>query len=107
MGATGATMATRWTYIDPVIAFNPLYSFMPVLMAIFGGIRIIHGQVIGAVVLTLIADLLLTEFPYYYNLLYGVTLVTVILYVPSGLVDLLTRIKQWGKGRSVNRHAST
>ncbi|HXV42179.1 MAG TPA: branched-chain amino acid ABC transporter permease, partial [Anaerolineae bacterium] len=37
MGATGAIMATRWTYIDPYIAFNPLFSFTPVLMAIFGG----------------------------------------------------------------------
>jgi len=34
MGAAGAIMATRWTYIDPKIAFNPLISFMPVLMAI-------------------------------------------------------------------------
>ena len=34
MGAAGTIMATRWTYIDPTIAFNPLFSFMPVLMAI-------------------------------------------------------------------------
>ena len=36
MGVAGAIMATRWTYIDPKIAFNPGLSFMPVLMAIFG-----------------------------------------------------------------------
>lgn len=35
-GAAGQAMAARWTYIDPSIAFNPLYSFTPVLMAIFG-----------------------------------------------------------------------
>src|SRR4030042_2033456 len=28
MGATGAIMATRWTYIDPSIAFNANYSFL-------------------------------------------------------------------------------
>jgi branched-chain amino acid transport system permease protein len=39
MGATGAVMATRWRYIDPAIAFDPLLSFLPVLMAIFGGPR--------------------------------------------------------------------
>ena len=32
MGAVGATMATRWTYIDPYIAFNANFSFLPVLM---------------------------------------------------------------------------
>ena len=31
VGAAGAIMATKWTYIDPYIAFNPLFSFMPVL----------------------------------------------------------------------------
>ncbi|MCJ7654578.1 MAG: branched-chain amino acid ABC transporter permease, partial [Dehalococcoidia bacterium] len=35
IGAAGAIMATRWTYIDPYVAFNPLFSFLPVLMAIF------------------------------------------------------------------------
>jgi branched-chain amino acid transport system permease protein len=30
MGATGAIMATKWKYIDPRIAFDPLLSFMPV-----------------------------------------------------------------------------
>jgi len=30
-------MCMRWTYIDPTTAFSIQYSFMPVLMAIFGG----------------------------------------------------------------------
>ncbi len=94
MGAAGATMATRWTYIDPSIAFNPLFSFMPVLMAIFGGIRHMSGQVVGAAVLTLLADLLLTKFPYYYNLLYGIILVVIILFLPQGVMGLRERFSQ-------------
>jgi branched-chain amino acid transport system permease protein len=93
-GATGSTMATRWTYIDPSIAFNPLFSFMPVLMAIFGGIRSITGQIIGATVLTLLADFLLTEFPYYYMLIYGIILVAVILFLPGGIIGLWESIKK-------------
>jgi len=93
-GATGSTMATRWTYIDPSIAFNPLFSFMPVLMAIFGGIGSITGQIIGAAVLTLLADLLLTEFPYYYMLIYGIILVVVILFLPGGIVGLGDSMKK-------------
>lgn len=95
MGTAGATMATRWTYIDPAIAFSPLFSFMPVLMAIFGGIRHIYGQIIGATVLTLLADLLLTKFPYYYNLLYGIVLIAVILFLPGGLMGLKEIIGKW------------
>jgi len=98
MGAAGATMATRWTYIDPSIAFNPLYSFTPVLMAIFGGMGQIFGQALGATVLTLLADMLLTKFPYYYMLLYGVILIIVILFLPNGLVGLKHEIKLWLRG---------
>jgi branched-chain amino acid transport system permease protein len=99
MGATGAIMATQWTYIDPSIAFNPLFSFVPVLMAIFGGIGKIFGQVLGATLLTLIADLLLTKFPYYYMLLYGIILVIVILFLPQGLTGLRTEGSKWPKGK--------
>lgn len=103
MGAAGATMATRWTYIDPSIAFNPLYSFMPVLMAIFGGMGQIFGQALGATVLTLLADMLLTKFPYYYMLLYGVILIIVILFLPGGLVGLKDEIRLW-LGRKRQRY---
>ena len=99
-GATGSTMATRWTYIDPSIAFNPLFSFMPVLMAIFGGIGSITGQIIGATALTLLADLLLTEFPYYYMLIYGIILVAVILFLPGGVVGFWDSIKKGGQQRN-------
>jgi branched-chain amino acid transport system permease protein len=103
-GATGSTMATRWTYIDPSIAFNPLFSFMPVLMATFGGIGSITGQIIGATVLTLLADLLLTEFPYYYMLIYGIILVAVILFLPGGIMGIWESIK---KKRQKELHENT
>jgi branched-chain amino acid transport system permease protein len=106
MGAAGATMATRWTYIDPSIAFSPLYSFMPVLMAIFGGMGQILGQALGATFLTLLSDMLLTKFPYYYMLLYGIILIIVILFLPNGLVGLKDEIKLWLRGKR-QRHENT
>ena len=91
MGAAGAIMATRWTYIDPTIAFNPLFSFMPVLMAIFGGVGRLYGPVIGAALFALLEEVLITEFPYYYMLLFGIILIAVILFLPQGLVGLITK----------------
>jgi branched-chain amino acid transport system permease protein len=75
MGAAGAIMATRWTYIDPRIAFNPLISFMPVLMAIFGGMGQLYGPVIGAAIFTYLEEFLITRFPYYYMLIFGIIMV--------------------------------
>jgi branched-chain amino acid transport system permease protein len=89
MGTAGATMATRWTYIDPSIAFNPLFSFMPVLMAIFGGIGRLYGPILGATIFALIEEVLITRFPYYYMLSFGIILIVVILFLPYGLVGLI------------------
>ena len=95
MGAAGAIMATRWTYIDPTIAFNTLFSFMPVLMAIFGGVGQLYGPILGATIFALLEEVLITEFPYYYMLIFGVILIAVILFLPRGLVGL---IQKWRKG---------
>jgi len=92
MGAAGAIIATRWTYIDPYIAFNPLFSFLPVLMAIFGGMGQLYGPVIGATVFAYLEEVLLTRFPYYYMLIFGIVLVVVILYLPNGLIGLVQKL---------------
>jgi branched-chain amino acid transport system permease protein len=95
MGAAGAIMATRWTYIDPKIAFNPLFSFMPVLMAIFGGTGQLYGPVFGAAIFAYLEEILITKFPYYYMLLFGSIMIVVILFLPHGMVGL---VQKWRKG---------
>jgi branched-chain amino acid transport system permease protein len=92
MGAAGAVMATRWTYIDPKIAFNPLISFMPVLMAIFGGMGKLYGPIVGAAIFTYLDEFLITRFPYHYMLIFGIIMVVAILYMPDGLVGLAQKL---------------
>jgi branched-chain amino acid transport system permease protein len=104
MGAAGSVMATRWTYIDPRIAFNPLISFMPVLMAIFGGMGELYGPIIGAAIFTYLEEFLITRFPYYYMLIFGIILVVAILYMPDGLVGLAQKL--WNR-ISRTRNADT
>ena len=92
MGTAGAIMATRWTYIDPRIAFNPLISFLPVLMAIFGGMGQLYGPIIGAAFFTYLEEVLITRFPYYYMLIFGIIMIVAILYLPEGLVGLIQKL---------------
>ena len=99
MGATGAIMATKWKYIDPRIAFDPLLSFMPVLMAIFGGTGQLFGPVFGAAVFAYIEEILTTKFPYYYMLLFGSILIVVILFLPHGMVGLVQKWRKEGLRR--------
>ena len=91
IGATGAITVTQWSYVDTTTAFDVFYSFTPTLMALFGGIGQIFGWVLGAVVFTVIAELLLTEFPYYYMLIFGTVIISVLLFFPSGLAGVLLK----------------
>jgi branched-chain amino acid transport system permease protein len=87
-GAAGAAMATRWGYVDPYIAFDYLFSFTAVAMAVFGGLGRFEGPILGAVVFAFLRELLITRFPYVYMLVLGSVLVVTILYLPQGLVQL-------------------
>ncbi len=103
-GAAGSIMAMRWTYIDPYIAFNPLFSFLPVLMAIFGGTGHFFGPVLGAVIFGYLEEVLITKFPYYYMLIFGTILVIAILYLPGGLVGLM---QKWVKGELAGQNGNS
>ncbi len=94
MGAAGAIWATQLTYIDPYIGFDLDYSFLPVLMAIFGGMGQLYGPILGAGAFAYLREVLITKFPYHYMLLFGIALLVVILYLPDGLVGLIQRAQR-------------
>jgi len=94
MGLAGAVMATKWAYIDPRIAFNSILNFTPVLMALFGGVGKIIGPILGAGILTVASEVLLSRFPYYYMLLYGIIFIVIISFLPDGLIGLARRLRK-------------
>ena len=102
MGAAGTIMATRWTYVDPYIAFNMNYSFTPVLMAIFGGLGQFFGPILGAIIFAYLEEILLTKFPYYYMLIFGIVMVISVLYLPNGLAGLF---QKWRSRAAGGEHA--
>jgi branched-chain amino acid transport system permease protein len=95
MGMAGAIMAMKWIYSDPYSAFDPFRSFLPVLMAIFGGMKRSYGPVLGAVILAFLEEKLLTQFPYYYKLSFGIVLILVIIYLPDGMVGVVEKVRTW------------
>jgi branched-chain amino acid transport system permease protein len=108
MGAAGAVMATKWTYVDPYVAFDIRMSFLPVLMAIFGGIGTFYGPILGSVLFSYLEELLLTKFPYYYMLTFGLILVVFILYLPGGVASLIERLRlRLQKGGLTGKYANT
>jgi branched-chain amino acid transport system permease protein len=98
IGSAGAIMATRWTYVDPYIAFNMNYSFTPVLMAIFGGLGQLGGPVLGAIIFAYLEQILITRFPYYYMLLFGIVMIISVTYLPNGLAGLTLKRRSRAMG---------
>jgi len=107
-GAAGAVWATKLTYIDPYVAFSVLFSFLPVLMAILGGMGQIYGPVIGAAIFAYLQETLQTKFPYIYMLIFGIVLILAILYLPNGLVGVIPRlVRRLRKGGAAKQNANT
>ncbi|UCF75920.1 MAG: hypothetical protein JSU71_00895, partial [Betaproteobacteria bacterium] len=50
MGAAGVVLAPSLSYSNASIAFSVTYSFIPIVVAVFGGMGSLPGPVIGALV---------------------------------------------------------
>ena len=101
MGMAGAIVATQRTYIDPYIAFDLNQSFLPVVMAMFGGMGLLVGPVIGAAVFTEIQEQLQTRFPNLFLLIVGMVLILAIAFMPNGILGLAQHV--WRKIRGGRR----
>lgn len=91
-GLVGSVMALRWTYIDPYTVFNPIVSFQIIVIAFLGGVTEVMGPILGAVVLTLISEVLWAKYPYYYMIMLGGILIVLVYFIPSGILDPLNRL---------------
>lgn len=94
ISAIGACVANRWAYIDPRIAFDPLYSFMPAIMALFGGTGKLGGSIVGAVVISLLSEMLLTSFRDYYLIILGSILLIILRFLPRGMIEAISKAHQ-------------
>jgi len=115
MGLAGVIMAPVKVYIDPRIAFSLSYSFMPILMSIFGGMGQFYGPVVGAAVFGYLEKTLRGQFSTYFMLGFGIILVVVILFLPNGIAGLVPMLQgklsgviaKLRKGGKAEQHANT
>jgi len=93
MGAAGVVTAPSLLYVNSNIAFSLFYSFMPILMAIFGGMGQLSGPIIGAVIFGYLEKTLRSQLYSYFMLGFGIIMVVVILFLPNGLVGLAPMLR--------------
>jgi branched-chain amino acid transport system permease protein len=107
MGTVGAVRATMLNHIDPGSAFNMMFSFLPVLMCVFGGMRTFLGPIIGAAVFATLQYNLLTTMPQIYMIIFGGIMILAILFMPTGIVGVYARVKNALKKRDSKRGEGT
>ncbi len=88
---TGALVAPRWTYVEPVIAFSPMISFLVVIMALLGGVHRLWGPLVGVIPFTLVWDLISAQFPNQTTILLGISFLMIVYVIPNGFVGLIEK----------------
>jgi branched-chain amino acid transport system permease protein len=115
MGAAGVIAAPNLIYINATIAFSVFYSFMPIFMAIFGGMGQVYGPVIGAVIFGYLEKTLRAQLYSYFMLGFGIIMVVVIVFLPNGIAGLVPILQsklgglmaRLRKGEQGEQHANT
>jgi len=92
VGVCGSLYSQYMFYIEPNMVFGFTVSISMVLMPTIGGVGTLWGPVIGAIVFIVIQDRLLASFPTLHLLVYGILLVTIILFEPHGISGLFNRL---------------
>ncbi|MCF6172499.1 MAG: branched-chain amino acid ABC transporter permease [Campylobacteraceae bacterium] len=69
------------------------HSIELVVMVVLGGLGRIYGAIIGAVILTILPQLL-TSFEDYQTLIYGAIIIFVMIFMPKGIASLFDDIKR-------------
>lgn len=89
-GLVGAVFAWHISVFYPETAFDLQFSIFAIVFTLFGGATTLLGPVFGVVILYGIYNAIGITVPQYFQLIYGTLIVGLVLFLPAGLVSLLT-----------------
>ena len=90
-GLIGADFAWHVSAFYPDTVFSAEFSIFAIVFALFGGVATVSGPVLGVVLLYGLYNFIGISTPQYFQLIYGVLIVLLVLFLPAGLVSLLQR----------------
>jgi len=95
-GFCGAIYAWYLSYIHPEEVFSLRINVSMIVMALLGGAGTIFGPIIGAMLVFGVSELLWARFPVLHQLVFGVALMLLVLFLPGGLIGQLKRVRASG-----------
>jgi branched-chain amino acid transport system permease protein len=90
-GLVGGLYAYWFTFIEPANVFDIMISVKAFVMMLLGGGGTVLGPILGAAVLELVSELVWGEFLTIHMLIFGAIIVLVILFLPSGMMELFRK----------------
>jgi len=92
-GLAGGIYAWYVSVFYPDNVFSSEFSIFAIVFALFGGVATITGPIVGVIILYGIYNLIGFTTPQYFQLIYGLLIMGLVLFLPNGLASLLRR---WG-----------
>jgi branched-chain amino acid transport system permease protein len=90
-GLVGGVFAYWITFIDPDGVFKVNTTIQMIIMAVFGGAGTVAGPLLGALVLSSVSELLSTQLVSLAELVNGLIVIFVVLFMPRGLAEVLRK----------------
>lgn len=90
-GLVGGVYAWQISVFYPEAVFDLGISIFAIVFALFGGIATLAGPVLGVLILYGIYNVIGITVPQYFQLIYGLLIVVLVLFLPNGVASLLTR----------------
>jgi branched-chain amino acid transport system permease protein len=90
-GLAGGVYAWYVSVFYPDNVFSGEFSIFAIVFALFGGVASVTGPIVGVIILYGIYNLIGFTTPQYFQLIYGLLIMGLVLFLPAGLVSLATR----------------
>jgi branched-chain amino acid transport system permease protein len=92
-GLSGGVFAWYVSVFYPETVFGGEFTIFAIVFALFGGTATVAGPILGVIILYGIYNVVGISTPQYFQLIYGVLIMGLTLFLPKGLTSLLGR---WG-----------
>ncbi|MGC9184343.1 MAG: branched-chain amino acid ABC transporter permease [Thiomonas sp.] len=90
-GLAGGVYAWNLSVFYPEAVFTLQISVFAIVFALFGGVGTVIGPILGAAVLYSLYSAIGISTPQYFQLIYGLLIVLLVLFLPGGVLSLFTR----------------
>jgi branched-chain amino acid transport system ATP-binding protein/branched-chain amino acid transport system permease protein len=99
-GLLGGFFAPYQGYIDPDVVFSiPDVSIAMIVVVVLGGMGNLWGPPVGAIIVVMLSEILRASLGEAHLLVYAALIITIVIFLPEGLVGWLARLLARGSSR--------